>query len=452
MQDKNKSELDPALIDNAWLQMEQQLNEAMPQKKRRAIWWWAGLAGLAILFLNIYLFGKGNEPKSLEDEFISEPAAIVAEMEHNQEPNNHELIQSVPGEDQMTVALVEEQPLLQEQGPTGTSAQTAIPFLQETPIKERDNDIENTAIHKEDPTLDPSVVAEPQSTVIIATNEIPTLENAPSKPLETPALASSEQTEAANDILETLPTSDFRLLTSDFQLPVEPTKVKPISPWHYYLEGQGGFSLSTTDYSSIAAGVGVQRDLNTKWSAELGMQYQRNQRSLLFGNNTNNDLADEFVGSLGSGYAVERSLAFQNIETTRWNLYLGGLYQCSPRVSFGLAVQGSYFTKAFAVFDNASAVVVQPNELESNNDLRVDIYDNVLSVYDLNTATNAVSDPYPLGAERWQWSLNSSARYRFAQHWEAALQYQHHLTGWPSKEEPFGGLSALQVGLRYYLR
>ena len=48
MQDKDKRTLDPALMDNAWLQMKQQLDQEMPQKKRRAIWWWtAGLAGLA---------------------------------------------------------------------------------------------------------------------------------------------------------------------------------------------------------------------------------------------------------------------------------------------------------------------------------------------------------------------------------------------------------------------
>ena len=123
----------------------------------------------------------------------------------------------------------------------------------------------------------------------------------------------------------------------------------------------------------------------------------------------------------------------------------------TPRFSVGMGIQGSYFTNAFAVFESSSTAVSQPIENDPN-DLRVDLYEGVLSVYDLDTITNAVTGPYAIDTNRWQWSINGNARYRFAKHWEAALQYQHHLTAWPSKEEPFGGLSALQVGIRYYLR
>ena len=455
MQDKNNKGLDPAFIDSAWLQMEQQLDMAMPQNKRRAIWWWAGFAGIAVLFLNIYLFSKSEEAKPLEAEFVYEPAAVVADEANEHAQNNSELTSSVAVDDQGTVVSVEENSLPPGREDIRSEKQVTIPFFQETPVNNEGDPIENTAIRIENSASVSRVISHPETTTIIAANELLTPENTTSAILESPVPSPSTRTEATNHAVETLPLliSDFRFPPdtsgSDFELPIEVAKVKPINPWHYYLEGQGGFSLTKTDYSSVAAGAGLQRDLNNKWGLELGIQYQFNQH---IGNNANNEFADEFLGTSGSGgYAVERTFAFQNIETTRWNLYLGGLYQCSPRISFGLAMQGSYFTKAFAVFENGSAVVATP--IESNaDDLRVDIYNNVLSVYDLDTTTNTISDPYPLDANRWQWSLNSSVRYRFAQHWEATLQYQHHLTAWPSKEEPFGGLSAMQAGLRFYLR
>jgi hypothetical protein len=450
MQDKNNKGLDPAFIDNAWLQMEQQLDIAMPQKKRRVIWWWVGFAGIAVLFLNIYLFGKNDEPKPLEAEFVSEPAAMVADKANEQAQNNSGLAPSVAVEDQRTVASVEENSLPQERETIRTKEQATIPPLQETPRNNEGDPIEDTAIRIENSTPDPRVISNTENTAIIATDEVLIPENTPSAILETPVSSPSKRTEATNLAIGALPLliSDFRFPTSDFELPIEVAKVKPINPWHYYLEGQGGFSLAKVDYSSVAVGAGVQRDLNHKWRMELGIQYQLNQR---IGNNNDNELADEFLGTSGSIYAVERTFAFQNIETTRWNLYLGGLYKFSPRLSFGLALQGSYFTQAFSVFENGSTVVAMPTESDLN-EVRVDIYNNGLSVYDLDTVTNSISDPYPLAANRWQWSLNSSLRYRFAQQWEAALQYQQHLTGWPSKEEPFGGLSGIQVGLRFYLR
>ncbi len=453
MQDKNNKGLDPALIDNAWLQMEHQLNLAMPQKKRRAIWWWAGFAGLAILLLNIYLFSKdsGYQP---EPAFITNKENIVASKANNQVQNTEQQ-NNTPSSEALsaTAPVAAAIPLQQEYGFAPGVTEVATPLFQSAATNEENESTEKTP--NTENNLVPTEISIPnaEGTTVVAANEVLTNKNAPSATQETPVVVALERSAstklAATQMLPTI--SDFRFPTSDFKLPVKVTEVKPIHSWHYYLEGQAGASLATTDYSSIAIGGGAQRDFGAKWGMELGLQYQLNQRSFFPRRDQANVSADELVGALGSGYAVERALAFQNLETARLNLYVGGTYQFSPRISFGLAVQGSYFTKAYAIFEDASSLVAEPIGI-MNSDLRVDLYDSELSVYDLDTTTNLVSEPYPLNTYRWQWSLNSSARYRFAQHWEAVLQYQHHLTAWPNKEEPFGGLSAMQVGLRYYLR
>jgi hypothetical protein len=462
MQDKNNREPNPALIDNAWLQMEQQLNQAMPQKKRRAIWWWASLAGLAVLLLNIYLFGKGDEQEPLKAKFVPEPATIVADKAYEQQQNNDKQTKSLLNEDQTKVASVAGNPLPSSREAIRSEEQTAIEVFQEASPEEKNKRIENVNNGRENSAPASRAIVEVQSSTVVTTREVPTPENTSSLTTEIPVSVSSKRSEATTLLVNTLPPSISAFLpiprdpTSSrylgIQLPVKVTEVKPISPWHYYLEGQGGISLATTDYRNIAVGAGVQRDFGAKWNAELGMQYQLNKRSFFAGENQrNSSFSEDLLGTLGSGYAVERTAAFQNLETARLNLYVGGSYQLSPRISFGVAIQASYFTSAFAVFESSSIAVSQPVENVSN-DLRVDFYDSVLSVYDLDTITNAVTGPYTIDTNRWQWSLNSSARYRFAQHWEANLQYQHHLTEWPSKEGSFGGLSALQVGLRYYLR
>lgn len=454
MQDNNNRKLDPALIDNAWLQMEKQLDQAMPQKKRRAvIWWWAGLAGLAILFLNIYLFSKDTGKPSVP--IVEKEEAVVASTTSNNTVQSKQYEDVTPTEES---SFSEDKPTEEVSINPFVAAlntdQVDAPAVALSIANNADHH-SNTAAETDLIMVNGSLLEEESSHAITPVKGVDTEEEVAS---ETPALAlvpTTTPSESATWVTQQLPAiSNLRIPLessgSDFLLPIQPSKVQPISPWHYYLEGQGGFSLATTDYHSVAGGIGLQRDITKKWLAELGVQYQFNQRSLLIGNNADRALAEEFSGALGSGYAVERSLAFQNIQTSRWNLYLGSLYQLSPRITLGLAVQGSYISNATAVLENASVVVAEPSL--DISDLRVDLYDSVLSVYELDPTTNSVSDPYPIEAKRWQLSMNSSLRYRFAQHWEATLQYQRHLTGWPSKEAPFGGLSAVQFGLRYYLR
>lgn len=453
IQDNKDGELDPALIDNAWKQMEQELDQAMPQKKRRAFWWLAGLAGIVVLLLNIYLFGKGSGQNPSAPAFIAEKEAIIADNTSTHEQNAYEQSNEILPETPTTAVPAEGDLLEQEIASPLAAEQVPVSLFQQIPVDEENDRTGNTASYQTDPVL---------SSITVNTEENTTLSSVPAellvnedKPLivpETSELITANRSPAMAAISDLLPMiSVFPLPGSNLELPVKVAEVKPVSRWDYYLEGQGGVSLTTTDYSSIAVGLGVQRDLGDKWNIELGVQYQANQRSFFVGRNQDNAFADELQPNLGTGYSVERTLAFQNLETSRLNIYLGGSYQVSPRFSLGMSVQGSYFTKAFAIFESSSTAVPQPLE-DDPNGLRVDLYEGVLSVYDLDSITNAVNGPFAIDANRLQWSLNGSARYQFAKHWEVALQYQQHLTAWPSKQEPFGGLSALQLGLRYYLR
>ncbi|WP_020539401.1 hypothetical protein [Lewinella cohaerens] len=453
IQDNKDRELDPALIDNAWMQMEQELDRAMPRKKRGAFWWLTGLAGIVVLLLNIYLFGKGSGQNSSVPAVVTEKEAVIADNTNTAEQNVYQQNDELLSETPTPTVPVEGRLVEQEVASSFAVEQAPTSSFQQAPIDEENDRSENTIDYQTDPAPSSIIVnAEGSTRLNNVTAELLVNENRPSIVSETSELITANRSPAVTAISYLLPTiSDFPFSTANSHLPVNVAEVKPVSPWNYYLEGQGGVSLTTADYSSIAIGAGVQRDLGTKWNVELGAQYQLNKRSFFVGRNQDNAFADELQPNTGSGYSVERTLAFQNLETSRLNLYLGGSYQVSPRFSLGMSVQGSYFTKAFAIFESSSTAVNQPLENDPNG-LRVDLYEGVLSVYDLDSITNAVNGPFAIDANRLQWSLNGSARYQFAKHWEAALQYQHHLTAWPSKQEPFGGLSALQLGLRYYLR
>ncbi|MGH1435410.1 MAG: hypothetical protein ACRBG0_13245 [Lewinella sp.] len=453
IQDNKDRELDPALIDNAWMQMEQELDQAMPRKKRGAFWWLAGLAGIVVLFLNIYLFGKGSGQNSSGRAFVAEKEAVIADNTNTGEQNVYQQNDELLSETPTTAVPVEGRLVEQEVASSFAVEQASISSFQQAPVDEENDRTENTIDYETDPVPSSIIVNNEERTTL---NDVPAEllvnESIPSIVSETSEFITANRSREVTAISYLLPTiSDGPLSISNSQLPVKVAEVKPVSRWHYYMEGQGGVSLSTTDYSSIAIGVGILRDLGNKWNVELGAQYQVNQRSFFVGRNQENAFADELQPNLGSGYSVERTLAFQNLETSRLNIYLGGSCQLSPRFSLGMSVQGSYFTKAFAVFESSSTAVAEPVESDPNG-LRVDLYEGVLSVYDFDSITNAVNGPFAIDANRLQWSLNGSARYQFAKHWEAAFQYQHHLTAWPSKQEPFGGLSALQLGLRYYLR
>lgn len=442
MQDKRNSKLDQALVDKAWLQMQEQLEVAMPQRKRRAFWWWwAGAIGVCLLLLTAFMLNT----KPLGTQLQIAPPAAPRVVTETQPVANAELEEQHPENTTNVTTGQRPEAVVQEQNSPG---------LNTTVLEKRA--LINTPAASASESVTSNLTA-PATTKLVVATVAPAADNQEESvsitmtDVETTSEALTDVSRATMDAVANLPSVTPPLLSLASSFPAKVTPVSSPKQWHYYLETQGGFSLSTTDYNSFALGAGVQRDIGNKFHAELGVQYQVNRRSLF--DNTNSDLVslEEFSGSLGSQYALSVSAAYQNLQTTRYSAYLVGGYSLSPRWSVSGGIQASYFAKAYTVFGGEGTGVSEPATGEANGQ-RVDLYENTLSVYDLDTVTNAVRGPYPLNANRWQWSLNTSVHYRFAQRWEANLRYQRHLTAWPNKDEQFGGLDALQFGLRFYLR
>jgi hypothetical protein len=243
---------------------------------------------------------------------------------------------------------------------------------------------------------------------------------------------------------------------SSLLLSHQPSTAPKQSPWNYYLETQAGFSLGDAIQGGFLIGGGVQRSLTNKIKLEAGLQYQWQRSSLLIGNNSddiNNTeaLFDTIFPSPVGAYNITLSTVTRDLAFNKLNLYVGGHFQVKPRLSLGLGWQTSYFTQAYVVVDAGELALAQGAAEDLDGNI-LDLYGGDVSIYERVANTNAVEGPYVLDVRRWQLSVNTSVRYRFARHWETSLQYQAHLTSWPNQDLTFGGGSTVQLGLRYYLR
>ena len=440
MQDKGSNDHFNFPVDQGWEQMQAQLDEVMPQKRRPFLWWW--LLGLLLVgVVGGYAWSQINLFPGSETEGNPEPIESL----RNDEPVAQTEIESTlhsntTAEQSIDDTAAEEVPAVNAQAPIQDIERTEITRLTSS-IAPKETHSTTTQPNSNQISEELEVIAASEhgeSNAVAASSEpadLTEINNPPSvDPLKTRSvIAIVDQLQASPIqplLTEKVESTDLSLI--DVKQPASPA---------IYVEAFGGESL-VDPFPSIAGGVGMEHKLG---------RYQIH-RTQLFNGLSRSD-AVQFESSIGSGVQngnfYDINAAYRNLETKRFNAYAQVGYRIHPRIHIGLGAQSAYIFNASARLSGEDALSQDPNGSEDLAGVRVDLYDESIAAVSYSQFSNAAA---PLDVRRWQWTAMGSVSYRLHPAWSFEVQYLRHLTKWPAQGETFGGPHNLQFGVRYYLR
>lgn len=438
MQDRQHIDNDPTLVDRGWMQMQAQLDEVMPVRKRRFFPWWILLMLGLIGSLGAYNWVSSYEKSPLNKiEAKGTPASHLQEtLPIAQVGSNEELINNVAPK---STAI----PSSPRTGTNDSKELTALAintnvkdtkelFSEKIPVL-KETTAFNTPVFDEEKIEKPSDVAIEESLKDSflfedEKNEKNTLGAKPIASLETIVF----------------PLLEERTISIENEISNKSSKKS-----HLIIQAGAEIGFSGNPQAG-SLGLAYQHSTNENFSYELGLNYQEVSVSLLsdaLGGSERENLFVEGVGLAPNLQSYSISQAYDQLKIGKINVDFSIRKKISSRWSLLGGGQISYFTKASLLVSNLSAADIYEEIL----DYKQDLYDEPLSVYTFDSISNRIGEPYQLEPNRWQFSALLGAHYKVSKRWELAVTYRKTLTKWPDNKNIYGANSFVGLELRYYL-
>ncbi len=332
MQNRAEHQSDPLPIDKGWDLMAKQLDEAMPQRRRRFVWWlWLG-AGLVFLgtafgalqspWWPVENGGDVKEQQQLESNAIAPVADLQLPTATDSEAVDQETVNKA-------AQVARELPTVNT-----TVSQEKVILANSVPPSD------DVVVLEQESTSEPSAsnTAAPDSEESQQQALIEVLRNATTQQFRIQASPASMLNTTLEPLSET--TTDVDLVPT----PVRPRRL------HAFLETAIITPLNIDYPTSIALGGGLSRHLNDKWQLALAFQMEGSLGATI----SNLNSTDEVSGSaLEIPYqapyvrALTAEEANGNLSFVRLNLSFEGSYRLTRRLHLTGGVITSYMKQAY---------------------------------------------------------------------------------------------------------
>lgn len=451
MQDNSNTPFDPTLVDRGWLQLQQQLDQAMPQRRRRFLPWLLVAVGLVAVVSGSYVYFKGwssaasNQPVAL--------GAFPVQAASAEWPDQNEPLREPISASAVDKAAEEYLPLGRNPKMAPNPALVAKSKRAKTAGTPKEAGFAALAGV---PSGHTPATGNHQATTLRTDDHALAASTAVAAPSATanPMISPARNVRLLNN-LAVLTASPLVSLAATSQPNIQLITPRRAGPWNFYAEGQGTTGLSESP-AMWAAGLGIQRKLSTRFSLEVGGQYQATKNTLSLSRNdlsAAEDVLNQGTGTNYTEFTVNLDQAYQNLAFTRLNGLVNGVYALRPRLKLAAGFQASYYLNAYSQVSPESSSFNPPGTSASTDGtVRFDFYNSAVPVFSRDALTNVAADSFNLQTSRWQYAAQLGVRYELTPHWEVHGTLQQQLTAWPEKANRFGSDQFIQLGLRYYLK
>lgn len=457
MPDNKQHEWDPGLVDRGWAQLSHQLDEVMPtrQRRRRAIWWWLPL---------LLLLGSGTAWWIIGEEVAVEqtPPPTTTTVEEQAPIANTSVITA----DVASSHLDEEYGQATITTSLTESSGNGVKYVTSQGLTVPTN--EEDALNRTSLSSSVSALGVRDQAITVATIDA----NDSNGKLVVPDVAFEEKAELsriANSSLQLLPS---KRLYPDL-LPISPIEqevsiAKKIRKTHIYAIAEGG-QFFKNSWSFAAFGIGIDRAINKNWNWGASLHYRLAQANLFddFSNRSralsdlgiiseeSNDIAVP-VNNGANRNSYDLAAVYRNIRSEQMGIRLNIGRRLSHRWKLFAGLEAIYYLDAIL-----STQPITPNgELFdlNNDDGEFSVYDNRIRV---DTAADnllgsvtypAVQSGASLSPQRWQLATQFGIDYRLSRGVSAQVSYRRQLTDWSALASNVEANSALQLGLKFWLR